>query len=294
MDSTNLSNASKMVATAETIVLISLCVFIALRFINRKIEDITKRHTARKSVLYGATALGLLVLVLTWIEQLKNLPVILSVTAAGLVVALGDAIVCIAGWFYIVVRRPYSIGDRVQIGTVIGDVIDIKLFDTTLLEVGGWVSGEQSTFRLVHCPNNALFRQPIWNYTSGFPFVWDELTVTVAFESDWRKARQIMLDRAAQATQETQARVESDIKQLTKKYPVKYSTFTPAVYVKIGDSGVTLTVRFLTDARRRRTIEDELSRQMLQDFAEHPDINFAYPTYRIVGETGAPRDIQTH
>jgi len=228
----------------------------------------------------------LVVVALIWAQQLDALPLILSVTAAGLVVALGDAILSVAGWLLILVRRPYSVGDRVKIGSVTGDVIDIRLFETTLLEVGEWVSAEQSTFRLAHCPNNILFRAPVWNYTSGFPFIWDEMDVTVTFESDWDKARQIMLERAMKGADEMKQRVESALQRLTKKYPIKYSKLTPAVYVRIVDNGVKLTLRYLADARRRRIVGDELSRGILQDFEGCSDVNFAYPTYRIVKEPG--------
>ncbi len=283
---TNWLGETRIVGTAAAIIVVYLCMFLAFRIINKVVEDVNRRHKARRAALYVATAVVLVVVALIWAQQLATLPLILSVTAAGLVVALGDAILSVAGWFFILVRRPYSVGDRVKLGSVTGDVIDIRLFETTLLEVGEWVSAEQSTFRLVHCPNNTLFRAPIWNYTSGFPFIWDEMDVTVTFESDWDKARQIMLERAMKGADEMKQRVESALKRLTKKYPIKYSTLTPAVYVRIVDNGVKLTLRYLTDARRRRIVGDELSRGILQDFEACSDVNFAYPTYRIVKEPG--------
>jgi len=275
----------QIVTSVVALIAIYVCVLLTFRLINSRVADVNRRHRARKAVVYVATAIALIVLPLIWLPYLTiNWSMIVSVTAAGLVIALSDAILSIAGWLFVLVRRPYSVGDRIKIGKVTGDVIDIRLFQTTLLEVGEWVSGEQSTFRLAHLPNNALFREPIWNYTSGFSFIWDELGVTVTFESDWDKARQIMIDRATKGAGEIQRRVESALKQLTKKYPIKYPTLTPTVYVKIVDNGVKLTLRYLTDARRRRTTCDELSRGILQDFDAQADVNFAYPTYRIVKE----------
>lgn len=279
-------SGTQIVGTAAAVIVVYLCMFLAFRIINRLVEDVNRRHKARRAALYVATAVVLVVVALVWAKQLHALPLILSVTAAGLVVALGDAILSVAGWLFILVRRPYGVGDRVKLGSVTGDVIDIRLFETTLLEVGEWVSAEQSTFRLVHCPNNTLFRAPVWNYTSGFPFIWDEMDVTVTFESNWDKARQIMLERATKGADDVRRRVESDLKRLTKKYPIKYSTLTPAVYVSVVDNGVKLTLRYLADARRRRIVGDELSRGILQDFEACSDVNFAYPTYRIVKEPG--------
>ena len=280
----------KIVAAGAAVVVIYLCMLLAFRIINRNIGDVNRRHRARRAALYIAAVVAVAVLALIWVQQFKDLSwsMILSVTAAGLLIALGDAILSVAGWLFILLRRPYSVGDRVKIGDVTGDVIDIRLFQTTLLEVGEWVYAEQSTFRLAHCPNNTLFRRPVWNYTSGFPFIWDELDLTVTFESDWDKARQIMLERAMKGANEMQQRVESALEQLTKKYPIKYSTLTPTVYVRIVDNGVKLTLRYLTDARRRRIVGDELSRGILDDFETHDDVNFAYPTYRIVKESEKP------
>ena len=275
---------TKVLCTVAALILTYLGMLIAFRIISRKVEDVNRRHRARKAATYAATVVALLAVVLIWIEALPDidLTVIVSVTAAGLIIALADAILSVAGWLFILVRRPFSVGDRIRIGDLVGDVIDIRLFQTTLLEVGEWVSGEQSTFRLAHCPNNTLFRQPVWNYTSGFPFIWDELGVTVTFESDWRKARQIMLDRAVEGAQEAQLHAKSGLKELRKKYAIKYSTLTPAVYVTIADNGVKLTLRYLTGARERRTMQDNLSRGILENFEANGNINFAYPTYRIV------------
>ncbi len=283
---------TKVLCTVAALILTYLGMLIAFRIISRKVEDVNRRHRARKAATYAATVVALLAVVLIWIEALPDidLTVIVSVTAAGLIIALADAILSVAGWLFILVRRPFSVGDRIRIGDLVGDVIDIRLFQTTLLEVGEWVSGEQSTFRLAHCPNNTLFRQPVWNYTSGFPFIWDELGVTVTFESDWRKARQIMLDRAVEGAQEAQLHAKSGLKELRKKYAIKYSTLTPAVYVTIADNGVKLTLRYLTGARERRTMQDNLSRGILENFEANGNINFAYPTYRIVKESQKPEN----
>ncbi len=153
---------AQLASSLVALIAIYLCVLLAFRLINRRVADINRRHRARKAVLYIATGIALIVLALIWLEYLKiNPTMIVSVTAAGLVIALSDAILSVAAWVFILVRRPYSVGDRIKMGNVTGDVIDIRLFQTTLLEVGEWVSGEQSTFRLAQCPSNILFGEPV-------------------------------------------------------------------------------------------------------------------------------------
>ena len=81
-------------------------------------------------------------------------------------------------------RRPFEVGDRIQVGEHIGDVVDIGAFTFTLLEVGHWVQADQSSGRVIHVPNGVVFDSPVTSYTKGFRYLWDELPVLVTFESN--------------------------------------------------------------------------------------------------------------
>ena len=161
-------------------------------------------------------------------------------------------------------------------------MIDIRFFQTTLLEIGNWVNADQSTGRIVHIPNSAVFKQENFNYSHGFEFIWNELKILITFESDWKRAEEIMLEHAAQEAEEKEKTVREKIDHMTKRYMIHYSQLTPIVYVDIKDSGVELTLRYLTEARKRRTTQDIFCRAILDDFEKEENVNFAYPTYRIV------------
>src|SRR5690606_30758114 len=107
-------------------------------------------------------------------------------------IALRDPLMCVAGWLFLLVRRPYSVGDRIEIQGQIGDVIDIRMFQTYMLEVGGWLQGEQATGRISMVPNSIVFSSSVANYTQGFDFIWDEMVVRLSFESDWRRAKTLL------------------------------------------------------------------------------------------------------
>jgi small-conductance mechanosensitive channel len=167
-------------------------------------------------------------------------------------------------------------------GGVKGDVIDIRLFQTALLEIGNWVDDDQSTGRIVNIPNSAIFKKENYNYNKGFEFIWSEIKILVTFESDWKRAEEIMLTQAGRLVSGMEEVVKKKITAMTRRYMIHYDKLTPIVYVSIRDSGIELALRYLTEAKMRRTTHDALCRAMLDEFAKHERVQFAYPTYRIV------------
>jgi small-conductance mechanosensitive channel len=253
-----------------------------IRLINRKIQDLRRRHTWRKITRYTTVLLILAIAVLFWLEGVKQVGVVISIIGAGLVVALQDVILCFLGWVLIIFKRPFTVGDRIELGAVKGDVIDVRMFQTALLEVGNWVDADQSTGRVVHVPNSSVFRERVFNYTKGFEFIWNEIKITVTFESNWQKAKKIVLRHANPEIDKLALKVQESIKRMAKQYMIHYEVFTPIVYVSIVDHGVELTLRYLTDVRQRRSTKDRISQAILEDFAREEDINFAYHTTRLV------------
>jgi small-conductance mechanosensitive channel len=254
---------------------------IIIRIITKSVKDLKRMYTARKIVIYVATVVCMVAILFIWVERTTSLVTILGAVAAGLTLALHQVILSIAGWLLILIRRPYEIGDRISIGEISGDVIDIRLFYTSLMEIGNWVDADQSTGRIVNCPNGKVFTESIFNYTRGFEFIWNEIKIVVTFESDWEKANDIILEVASETDWGIGDKIRKEIKKMSKKYMIHYEKLTPVVWVNIIEFGVELTLRYLIDARKRRSSQDEISQMILSRFNEEPDINFAYPTYRI-------------
>ncbi len=178
-------------------------------------------------------------------------------------------------------KRPFDLGDRVEVNGRTGDVIDVGAFHTTLLEVGEWVKGDQSTGRIVFIPNSEVFRHSVTSYTKGFPFIWSEFSVVVTYESDWQAAKDILLSQAEAEAQTIRAEVMERIRAMQHRYAIHYEHLTPTVYTTIADQGIELTLRFLSPVRQRRTIAHRIAEGILQAFAARKDIDFAYPTTRI-------------
>jgi small-conductance mechanosensitive channel len=258
-----------------------LITFIVIKLINRTIKDIKRKHTFRKFTIYIATFVCLLTIILIWIKRAVSVTTIIGVLGAGLALALHQPITSIAGWLLILIRRPYETGDRIQIGNNGGDVIDIRLFYTSMLEIGNWVDADQSTGRIIHCPNGKIFTEPIFNYTRGFEYLWNEIKIVVTFESNWRKAKDIILEIGTKDYVDLGKKVRAKIKRMSKKYMIHYEKLTPIVWTNITDFGVELTLRYLTEARKRRSTQDAICHSILDEFNMNSDIDFAYPTYRI-------------
>jgi hypothetical protein len=201
--------------------------------------------------------------------------------SAGLAIALQDPIVNLAGWLFIIWRRPFVVGDRIQIGDHRGDVIDIRIFQFSLLEIGNWVDADQSTGRVIHIPNGKIFREAQANYSQGFQFIWNELPVLVTFESNWKKAKEILQSVAERHAQHFSASAEEQIRQAARKFLIFYTHLTPAVYTSVADSGVLLTIRYLCELQTRRGTAQAIWEEILERFAGADDIDFAYPTSRF-------------
>ena len=276
------TSSKKLMQTILVIVVNYLLIFILVGIVNRRVENIKARHVFRKNIVYLFNFFALLLIIYVWVRNISSIAILLGFASAGTALALQEVLLSIAGWFLIIGRRPFEVGDRIELGGVKGDVIDIRLLQTSLLEIGNWVDADQSTGRVVNIPNSVVFKKENYNYSRGFDFIWNEIPVLVTFESDWKRGKEIMLAHAHKQAEGMEERVKKAIRVMANRYMIYYDKLTPIVYVNIKDSGIELTVRYLTEAKRRRATQDELCRAILEDFAKESTVNFAYPTYRIV------------
>ena len=270
---------AEVIASLAVVIGLFLLRWLILHYVHRRVDDPDSWFRVKRVATYAATFVAVVTLAWIWIDAFDALPTYLGLVSAGIAVALSDLLKNMAGWMYILARRPLRIGDRVEVNGIRGDVIDIRLFRFTLVEIGNWVDADQSTGRLVHVPNGLLFTQSVANYTEEFEHIWHEIPVQITFESNWRKAREIVqeeIDAASKFDDAARAR----IRKAAREYKIKVGKLTPIVYLTVRDSGVLLTGRILTPARERRLLDDTVWSALLTRFAEEGDIDLAYPTVR--------------
>ncbi len=290
---TMLQDLVSLIPAIETKILSSILVLLILWLVrrmflvllNRISHDLNTRYQMRKIGGYALAAIGVISIGWIWFSGIGSFTVFFGLISTGLVIAMKDLLIDLAGWMFIVSRRPFQVGDRIQIGDIAGDVIDIRVFQFTLLEIGNWVDADQSTGRVVHIPNGKIFVQPQANYTQGFHYIWNEIPVTITFDSNWTKAKEILLDIATQHTSHLSELARERLQKAADTYLIFYSKLTPIVYTNVNERGIVLTVRYLSEPRRRRGSAQEILEAMLHAFAHCPDISFAYPTQRFYNQS---------
>ncbi len=273
--------SSNLLNTIAIVVILLLMRLITIRLINHQVKSIQARHTWRKMSAYIIVLIGIVFLGRLWLTGMESLFTYLGLLSAGLAIALQGPLTNLFGWLFIIIRRPFEVGDRVQIEGDAGDVIDIRIFEFTLLEIGNWVEADQSTGRVLHIPNGKVFKEALANYNKGFEYIWHEISVTITFESNWEKAKGILQDIVQQNAAHLSTDAPDRIKRASQRYPIMYTHITPIVYTQVAASGVLFTIRYLCEPRQRRASEEAIWEDVLRRFAPHPDIEFAYPTQRF-------------
>jgi small-conductance mechanosensitive channel len=271
----------KIVLSLFLVFLLWLVRFVVIRIIRRRTDDVKVRYQWRKTTFYLVLFIGILLVGRIWTQGFQSLSTYLGLVSAGIAIALKDLVASIAGWVYMITRKPIGIGDRIQLGSYRGDVIDIRLFKFTLMEIGNWVDADQSTGRVIHLPNMLILTETLANYSKGFEYIWEEIPVLITFESNWEKAKKILTRIAEECTEVVTEEAREKIRRATRRFMIYYTRLTPAVYTSVKDSGVLLTLRFLCEPRKRRGQGQKIWECILREFAGEPDIDFAYPTTRF-------------
>jgi small-conductance mechanosensitive channel len=271
---------SKVFYTILAFVLFWLIRKLMLKILLRD-RDVQVQYRIRKTVAYITYPLAFLVIGRIWFVGFQDISTYLGLLSAGLAIALQTPLVNLAGWAFILWRKPFNVGDRIQLGDDRGDVIDQRIFMFSLMEIGNWVDSDQSTGRVIHVPNGKIFTEVLANYSQGFEYLWNEIPILVTFESDWRKAKELLDEIAQKYGTALSDSAANKLREAAKKFMIFYSKLTPVVYTSVKDCGVMLTIRYLCEPRKRRGSEQEIWEDILDAFAAHDDIDFAYPTQRF-------------
>lgn len=247
----------------------------------KKSYDIKKQYLILK---YSNITLGFitgLFFIKLWFAGEANLSTYFGLLSAGLAIALQDIITSLAGWFYLLIVKPFSVGERIRIGEISGDVVDIQAFQFSIQELASTPGAEQPTGRIVHIPNREIFKMPIANFNAGFDFVWHEIPVLITFESNWHKAKDILQDILEEKVGLHNEEAKKQINHASKNMQMSFGHLDSRLWVNVLDSGVLISMRYLIDPKKVRPKSSEIWSEILNQFAMHEDIDFAYPTQRV-------------
>ena len=257
-----------------------------------RLKDPTHMPTVHMVVRNAVFLVGTLLILMIWLGPGSNFTVAMGILGAGIAFASQELIGSFTGYLSIVTGNLYRIGDRVRIGDVMGDVLDISMLRTTVMEIGAWVHAEQYTGRTVNIANRAIFADPVFNYTQQWPYLWDEITIPITYTSDWEHAQEIILEHAEQYTAHVQPDAQAGLQELMKRYPVRESSVAPRIYLVMTDNWIEMTLRYIVEARERRKIAAELHQDLLEHFEAEPEITIASATFEIVGVPPLESDVR--
>ena len=267
----NRTAGGRLVTSAAVIFSAAAVAFIAGRFLVRRTDDPYHRYYVRKLVRYAWAVIAVIALAIVWRAFAGRIGVVLGLATAGVAFAMQEAIGALAGWFNIVSGRIFRVGDRIQMGGVRGDVIDLTPLRTKVMEIGStadgesWVKGRQYTGRIVAISNKATFTEPVYNYSAAFEYLWEELTVPVAHDDDWQTAERILAEEAQRVSASSGAR--EAINEMTRRYPVPRAEVEPRVFTRATDNYMELSARFVVPVRTARTAKDDITRRVAARFA---------------------------
>ena len=249
---------NKLIITLIILIILVIARILFKKIFLKRIENIRYRYKYSKIFNYLLYFIAFVFVMRTWYSGINSLMTALGILSAGFAFIFKDLLICFIGWIFIIVRKPFEIGDRIEINNVIGDVIDIRGFMFSLMEVGNWVDADQSTGRVVHIPNNFVFLYSLYNYHQGLHYIWNEIPVVITFESNWKKAKTQLGAIASAKSEKLDSKIKERIKKTASRFYINYSILDPKVYTKVDPNGVRLTIRYLCDPRKRRSTEEEL------------------------------------
>lgn len=285
-----LEQFGSLIGIGKYVLIIALVLFfermIRIQFI-AKITDDNRRYRITKT--FGALVYGIAILWLLSVVYSKNPNMLASVAiiGAGVAIALQDIVKDIVGWFVIVQNQLFSRGHRITIGQITGEITDYGLLRTSMLEIGTPRIGEpqqvlERTGKLLSLPNAIFLTQAITNHSTTSGYVRAEMRFTITFESDWRKAKEIIESILEEDTAAFSFEDNRQIRIQTHRYFIPHRTSGNQVYVDIATDGIELTLRFTVPIGERRPVVSGMSQKILDAFEKEPSIAIAYTTYRII------------
>ncbi len=250
-------------------------------FVSQRIHDSKTRYTFRKTTQLLFIVLSSIIILRIWIINPQALLVAYGLVAAGVAIALQDVFKNFAGALAIFLNATYRVGDRIEVDSTFGDVIDIGLFYTRLLELRGWVDGDQTTGRITQLPNGRVLSSPVYNYTKDHKFIWDEMAIPVTYASDWKKAIDLIQAIVKTKTAVRTKQAEREISHLEEKYYLSKRNIEPKIFVTPTDNWIMLHIRYVVDVRERRIIHNDLAQNILEELQMMPDITIASQTVTV-------------
>lgn len=261
--------------------IITISIYILIHLIHKRIFksinniDLTSKKTIKYKKIVSVISKLLFVIVVTpvWIYESNDIITFLGLFSAGLAFAFKDLVSNFLGWIVINSHKPFKVGDRINIGNSTGDVLEIEWFYTTIIEVTQTnQTYGQSTGRLINIPNIKLLTTDVINETTTFPYTWNELNIILTNDSNWQKAKDLLMNIAKDELGDIQTEAKESLEIASKTHPIYYQNLSHTIYTSIDEGKIILTLRFICRSRNFRNLEHAIVESLLMEFKNHDDI----------------------
>ena len=274
-------------------VAVSLTRLASGRHYNDRVMFWTRQGTGLAVLLLGALSV-----VSIWFDDPARLATAMGFVAAGLAFSMQRTITAFVGYLVIMRGQTFTVGDRIKMGGVRGDVIALGFLQTRILEMGQpadvqqqedpgmWVRARQFTGRLVTVTNDKIFDEPVFNYSREFSFIWEEMSIPIPYRTDRERAEAILVCAAVDANARFAEPGAAERTALQRQYGIVLDDTTPRVFWRLTDNWLELTVRFLVPEHGIRPIKDAMARRILAEF-DNAGIRIASATLEVAVASGS-------
>ena len=270
-------------------ILISIVLYVSTKKILNRfyplLQEQNRWYSIKKVVMNTIYLIIFLIFVFTFSDKFEGFYTTLGLAGAGIAFALREVIVSIAGWFAILFGDFFKVGDRVLLGGIKGDVIDIGVFRTTIMEIGDWVNGDQYNGRIVRVANSFIFTSPVYNYSANFQFLWDEISLPIRFDSDVKLVRKILSDAADEVLGDVSNQAKEAWYGMRRRFKLEDAQLEHQVFMVFDDNWIEFSLRYVVDIRERRLTKDKIFTILLEKLDQHKDvIKLGSETFEMVSD----------
>jgi small-conductance mechanosensitive channel len=265
----------KLLLSLLLVVLLRLLWLVVLRLLQR-VKDSVSRYELNKVTANLLVFIGVMLVGRVWFLWFEPWVIFIGIIIGATMVALREVLFDLTGWVYLVWRRPFETGDWVAVGAVTGEVLQIDHLKVILLETSSYEVGKLRSGQIIQLPNSTIFREKLVNYSKGYRYVWNEFTVQLTLDSNWQKAKELLLRIVNRYIEVINKNNELQIQQAAERCVAFYHKLAPEIYTQVSDSRIVLTVRFLCEPDKRRMTMHAIWEDVLRDFQQCEDIKFAY------------------
>ena len=264
--------AQRLLIIITAIILIYVVVYFTKKTISKKLTESNDKYRARKATGIFGYVLFIATLLFVFSDKLGNVGIAVGLAGAGIAFALQEVITSFAGWLNILITGQIKTGQRVKILGIAGDIIDIGVMKTTIMEVGDWINGDLYNGRITTLSNSFIFKSPVQNYSGDYPFLWDEIEVPIRTTSDYKLAREVFTKVTNEVCGGYAKKSRETWSKMTDKYNVENAQVDPMITLRFDQNWITFTLRYVVNYKLRRSTKNMLFTRLLEEIEKYDNI----------------------